>query len=86
MPRTFKADAKRFALNVRTTAAMRAQIEAAAAASGRSLAQEVEFRLQQSFDHPTLIDALADRLEARLTEAERACHLELLQMHSDTVQ
>jgi hypothetical protein len=58
----------------------------AAKESKRSIAQEIEFRLQQSFDQPALIDALAERLEERLLEAERACNFELLQTHSDTVQ
>jgi uncharacterized protein (DUF1778 family) len=81
-----RLDAKRKHLAFRLHDATYDLLLTAAANAGRSISEEIEFRLQQSFDHPTLIDALADRLEARLTEAERACHLELLQMHSDTVQ
>src|SRR5215831_968681 len=40
---------KRYPLNMRTTKELRDKIEQAAAASGRSLVQEVEFRLEQSF-------------------------------------
>jgi hypothetical protein len=39
---------KRYPLNMRTTWEMRERLEVEARASGRSLAQEVEFRLQQS--------------------------------------
>jgi hypothetical protein len=40
---------KRYPLNMRTTRELRDRIEAAAHASGRSLVQEVEYRLEQSF-------------------------------------
>jgi TraY domain len=40
---------KRHPLNMRTTAETRDKLEAAAASSGRSLAQEVEYRLDASF-------------------------------------
>ena len=40
---------KRYPLNMRTTKAVRDRLEAAARANGRSLTQEVEFRLEQSF-------------------------------------
>ena len=40
---------KRYPLNMRTTKELRGKIEEAAMASGRSLVQEVEFRLEQSF-------------------------------------
>ncbi len=41
---------KRVPLNMRTTTEMRARIEQAAADSGRSLVQEVEHRVEQSFE------------------------------------
>ncbi|NNH32272.1 Arc family DNA-binding protein [Rhizobium sp. SEMIA 4085] len=47
---------KRHPLNVRTTKEMRERIEAAAAASGRSMVQEVEFRLERSFDLEKVIE------------------------------
>ena len=52
MPRVVKGagGGKRHPLNMRTTKELRERLEAAAAASGRSLAQEVEARLQRSFD------------------------------------
>jgi hypothetical protein len=40
---------KRIPLNMRTTQELRDRIEAAARASGRSLVQEVEYRVEQSF-------------------------------------
>lgn len=44
---------KRWPLNMRTTKNLREKISLAAYASGRSLTQEVEFRLELSFrDHP----------------------------------
>jgi hypothetical protein len=51
MPRTTKgADGgKRYPLNMRTTRETRERLEAAASANGRSLAQEVEARLERSF-------------------------------------
>lgn len=51
MPRTAKpaGDGKRYPLNMRTTKEARDQLESAAADSGRSLAQEVEYRLNRSF-------------------------------------
>jgi hypothetical protein len=44
------AEGKRYPLNMRTTKETRERLEAAALASGRSLAQEVEYRLEQSID------------------------------------
>ena len=44
-------EGKRYPLNMRTTKDVRDQLKAAAAASGRSLVQEVEFRLQKSFSN-----------------------------------
>jgi hypothetical protein len=41
-------EGKRYPLNMRTTKEVREKLEAAASESGRSLAQEVEFRVQQS--------------------------------------
>ena len=48
MPKTF-GNGKRRPLNMRTTPALRAKIEQAAEESGRSLVQEVEYRLERSF-------------------------------------
>lgn len=46
-------EGKKAPLGMRTTHALRAKMETAAAASGRSLAQEAEFRLERSFDPAT---------------------------------
>lgn len=43
-------EGKKAALNMRVTNDLRARLEAAAEASGRSLAQEAEFRLESLFD------------------------------------
>jgi hypothetical protein len=43
-------DGKRYPLNMRTTQDLRKRLERAAEKSGRSLAQEVEHRLQRSLD------------------------------------
>jgi predicted HicB family RNase H-like nuclease len=56
-----EGEGKRAPLSMRTTQSLRVKLELAAAQSGRSLAQEVEHRLEQSFIH----DALGD-LEARV--------------------
>lgn len=51
MPKTTRAagGGKRYPLNMRTTKETRERLEAAASANGRSLAQEVEVRLERSF-------------------------------------
>jgi hypothetical protein len=51
MPKTTKGagGGKRHPLNMRTTKETRERLEAAASANGRSLAQEVEVRLERSF-------------------------------------
>jgi TraY domain len=48
--RTVKGSGKKSPLNMRTTQVLREKLEKAAGVSGRSLVQEVEFRLEQSFD------------------------------------
>lgn len=48
-PPLASGEGKRFPLSLRTTKDVRDQLEAAAKRSGRSLAQEVEFRLERSF-------------------------------------
>jgi hypothetical protein len=45
-----KPDIKRYPLNMRTTKSLRTKLDAAAKKSGRSLAQEVERRLERSLD------------------------------------
>jgi TraY domain len=80
---------KRVALNMKTTEATRAKLEQAAAASGRSLTAEVEYRLEQSFVQKELFDMVItqlrmafdkeDALRASLDQAtERMTRLEAL--------
>jgi hypothetical protein len=58
---------KRYPLNMRTTKEVRDQLERAAAESGRSLAQEVEFRIARSFDRKaTVLEAFGSGENAQL--------------------
>jgi hypothetical protein len=60
MPRTTKptGGGKRHPLNMRTTKETRERLEDEAATNGRSLAQEVEVRLERSFEHQDLFGSL----------------------------
>ena len=53
-------DEKRIPLNLRTAPVIRQQLEAAAARSGRSLSQESELRLQQTFRDERVFDETVD--------------------------
>ena len=55
-----RATGKRYPLNMRTTAAIRERLVEAAAQSGRSLAQEVEARLERSFRDQRLLDQVLE--------------------------
>jgi hypothetical protein len=55
-------DAKRVPVSFRTTPNMSEKITAAAKASGRSLAQEVEYRLERSFRDDDVAEAIWSRL------------------------
>src|SRR5258705_10464765 len=59
---------KRYPLNMRTTRELRERIEAAARASGRSLVQEVEFRLEQSFAEEDQTRLVRETVELTLNE------------------
>jgi uncharacterized protein (DUF1778 family) len=76
MPRTIRSagGGKRYPLSLRTTQELRQRLEAAAGASGRSLAQEVEFLLDRALaprrrDADDVIQTV-DRLMGSLTTAE----------------
>lgn len=64
-----EGEGKRVPLNMRTTREIRDRLEQAAEQSGRSLAQEVEERLGQSFIQNDLISAMSggERLATLLT-------------------
>lgn len=64
-----EGEGKRIPLGMRTTREMRAKLEAAAVQTGRSLAAEVEYRLERSFDR-----------EALLAEVREAVRLPSFQM------
>src|SRR5215467_13335325 len=55
---------KRYPLNMRTTKELRDKIEEAAMASGRSLVQEVEFRLERSFRQQEIEKEIERKFEA----------------------
>jgi hypothetical protein len=68
-----KKEIKRYPLNMRTTKRIREKLESAAESSGRSLAQEVEYRLELSFKtqdllHDVLTLAYGERLANLLTQ------------------
>jgi Arc-like DNA binding domain len=56
---------KRYPLNMRTTKELRDKIEEAAMASGRSLVQEVEFRLERSFRQQEIEREIKNALDAQ---------------------
>ena len=60
-----EGEAKRVPLGMRTTPLVRQRLEEAAARSGRSLAQEVELRLERSFEFEDLIDTAISRTFAK---------------------
>jgi predicted HicB family RNase H-like nuclease len=74
---------KRYPLNMRTTKELRDKIDWAATASGRSLVQEVEFRLERSFQEEE-IEKSTDTvmLQVRLPERLRR-QLEQAAKHND---
>jgi hypothetical protein len=63
---TAAPEGKRHPLNIRTTRELREQLEAAANRSGRSLAQEMEIRLEHSFADERLLGGAHNFAVARL--------------------
>lgn len=61
---------KRYPLNMRTTKELRDKIEWAALASGRSLVQEVEVRLERLFQQEE-IEKLTEAVKLQVTLSER---------------
>jgi hypothetical protein len=62
-------EGKRIPLNMRTTREIRNRLTTAAIASGRSLAQEVEYRLERSFRDDDLnkrLDDFGEQIAERL--------------------
>jgi hypothetical protein len=69
-------EGKRYPLNMRTTAEIRDRLVAAANASGRSFAQEAEFRIEQSYAEDDRLGgpitrALVTMLAAAIADAEQ---------------
>lgn len=67
--RTVEGEGKRAPLNMRTTPGLRAKLEAAAGESGRSLVQEVEYRLEQTFATDALLGGKYSELPRLITLA-----------------
>ena len=65
-----QTEVKRHALGVRTTKALKEKLEDAAATTGRSVAQEVEYRLEQSFRGDKHIAIPLDLLKLMIETAE----------------
>src|SRR3954465_4904348 len=66
---------KRYALGLRTTKELRDLLQQAADSSGRSLAQEIEFRLERSFERER---TLAELLPASLGGERTSRHVQAL--------
>ena len=69
-------EGKRHPLGIRTTKQLREQLEQAAKSSGRSLAQEVEYRLEKSFDQSQMTEVFLNA-ENTLKEHIENAHNEL---------
>jgi hypothetical protein len=74
MPRTVTVDVggKRYPINMRTTKQLREKLEMAVSKSGRSLAQEIEYRLEQSFEQSSRIEMLERALEKEQARSDKA--------------
>jgi hypothetical protein len=57
-PRLPAEEGKRYPIAIRTTKDLKERLERASKASGRSLAQELEFRLERSFEVQDIADAV----------------------------
>ena len=57
-PRLPAEEGKRYPIAIRTTKELKERLERASKASGRSLAQELEFRLERSFEVQDIADAV----------------------------
>src|SRR4051794_36998227 len=68
-------EGKRYALGLRTTKELRDLLQQAADSSGRSLAQEIEFRLERSFERER---TLAELLTASLGGERTSRHVQAL--------
>src|SRR5690349_24919119 len=76
-PRHNADELKQAPLSIRTTASLKRALEEAAKASGRSLAQEIEYRLWRSFEGgqpPTTTRNLAPLLDRATEDAFVALH------------
>lgn len=79
MPRKFKRldseTGPRVPLNMRTTRALRTRLADEANRQGRSLCQEVEYRLEASFNVPDAIAAFVAEYRRQEIESRKRCDL-----------
>src|SRR5262249_30571341 len=75
---------KRYPLNMRTTKEIREKLERAATQSGRSLVQEVEHRLQKSFDHEETSASVSRQFSALKRELMIELHAQFLEWFKAT--
>jgi hypothetical protein len=82
MPRKSKRvlPGKRYPLNMRTTKELRDKVEQAAMATGRSLVQEVEVRLEESFLKQNLLALIREHFDNAFAAAEEKIAQKVVQM------
>lgn len=78
-PKLPEGEGKRHNLHIRTTADLMSKLKASAASSGRSMAQEVEFRLEQSINGETLEQTLTRVIRKERHQEHYTAHLGYLQ-------
>lgn len=66
-PQLALGEGKRFPLNMRTTKVLRDRMVTASKASGRSLSQEVEYRLERSFLEQDFANLIRQIIREELT-------------------
>jgi hypothetical protein len=75
-PRLRAGEGKRYTIAIRTTKDLRDRLKSTSGQSGRSLAREIELRLEQSFKYEDFLSALDEHLtEFRLQSANRPSRL-----------
>jgi hypothetical protein len=68
-PRKDDADAKRATIATRVTQDLRSKLEEASAQSGRSLAQEIEIRLERSLEFASIVDAAMSAAQSAIDQS-----------------
>src|SRR4051812_7138361 len=68
-PPKYAGEGKRQNFSFRIRSSVRNQLIGAVAESGRSLSEEIEYRLEQSFELPKLMDAMAEKAVRKVINA-----------------